>query len=314
MAAHLRGAQTVGTPMRELTECLVCKGNKFSEYAQSTFSGSVHDASQYFLANRRGVVHGRIVECRDCGFKFTNPQFNARDYDDIYKDAPRDSTISMETADARRFRRLAKYVRQDVDNRHRFLDFGCGRGGFLEAMNDPAGNGFEVGVPSKFMAGASTVTTGRFFDVVGREPFIDGAFDFITAFDVFEHLPDLAEYVDALSRLLTPKGRLIVTVPDGASWNAKLSGRRWNMYLLEHLWYFHQKTLNTFMNGAGFRQISHRSVPYDASLAHLARRVGQTYAAFPPSLAKLLPEFVIPVPIGVMYSVFEKSKPSKPTT
>ena len=84
------------------------------------------------------------------------------------------------------------------------------------------------------------------------------------------------------------------------------------MYLLEHLWYFDQKMLNKFMNGAGFRQISNRSVPYDASLAHLARRVGQTYAAFPPSLAKLLPEFVIPVPIGVMYSVFEKSKP--PTT
>ena len=97
--------------MRELTECLVCKGNKFSEYARSTFSGSVHDASQYFLANRRGVVHGRIVECRDCGFKFTNPQFNARDYDDIYKDAPRDSTLSMETADARsEVERIAREV------------------------------------------------------------------------------------------------------------------------------------------------------------------------------------------------------------
>jgi SAM-dependent methyltransferase len=295
----------MGTAMRELTECLVCKGGRFSEYARSTFSGSVHDASKYFLANRRGVVHGGIVECRACGFKFTNPQFNARDYDDIYKDAPR-STISMETADARRFRRLAKYVRQDVGNRQRFLDFGCGRGGFLAAMNDPAGHGFEVGAPSKFMAGASTVTTGRFFDLVGPEPFTDEAFDFITAFDVFEHLPDLADYVDVLSRLLIPKGRLIVTVPDGSSWNARLSGRRWNMYLLEHLWYFDQKTLNTFMNGRGFRQISHRSVPYDASLAHLARRVGQTYGAFSPSLAKLLPEFVIPVPIGVMYSVFEK--------
>ncbi len=299
--------------MRELTECLVCKGNKFVEYAPNMFSGSVHDASQYFLAHRRGAVHGRIVECKDCGFKFTNPQFNARDYDDIYKGASHDLIISMETADARRFRRLAKYVLQDVGSRRRFLDFGCGRGGFLEAMNDPAGHGFEVGDASQFMAGASTVTTGRFFDVLGREPFTDGAFDFITAFDVFEHLPDLPEYVDALSRLLTPTGRLVVTVPDAASWNARLSGRRWNMYLLEHLWYFDQKTLDTFMNRAGFRQISHRSVPYDASLAHLVRRVGQTYGTFPPSVAKLLPEFVIPVPIGVIYSVFEKSKPSKPS-
>jgi SAM-dependent methyltransferase len=255
------------------------------------------------------VVHGTIVKCKSCRFKFTNPQFEADEYDDFYKAAPGPdgSQIEMELADNRRFGRLARYVRGDVEGRARFLDFGCGHGGFLAAMNDPLGTGFEVGQPSSFMVGPSRVTTGKFFNVAGCKPFEDGAFDFITSFDVFEHLPNLDKYVDALGRLLAPKGRLVVTVPDAASWNARVAGRRWNMYLLEHLWFFDENTLNVFMKRASFRQIRHRKLPYDASLAHIVRRVGQTYNWSMPALSKALSDIVLPIPIGLMYSVFEKA-------
>ena len=178
--------------MRCLAECLVCSGTDFKIYAESTYSAGPQNAAQYFLANRRGVVHGKIVKCKTCGFKFTNPQFEAGEYEEIYNAAPGPdgSHIDMEKADSRRFGRLARYVRGDVGEGARFLDFGCGRGGFLTAMNDPLGTGFEVGEPSTYMVGPSRVTTGRFFDVAGRAPFKDGAFDFITSFDVFEHLPN----------------------------------------------------------------------------------------------------------------------------
>jgi len=109
-------------------------------------------------------------------------------------------------------------------------------------MNEEAGLGFEVGEPGIRTVGPSRITTGRFFDLLGREPFADGVFDFITAFDVLEHLPDLDKYLHALGRLLVPGGRLVVTLPDAGSWMATLSGRRWNMYLLEHLWFFDEST------------------------------------------------------------------------
>jgi SAM-dependent methyltransferase len=297
--------------MHSLAECPVCSGADFETFAESTFSGAPEDAAQYFLANRRGVVHGTIVKCKSCGLKFTNPQFKFEDYYELYKSAPGPdgSRIPMEEADSRRFSRLARCVRSDVGGRGRFLDFGCGQGGFLAAMNDPLGIGFEVGEPSTFMVGPSKVTTGRFFDVAGREPLENGAFDFITSFDVFEHLPNLDKYAVALGRLLAPNGRLIITVPDAASWNARLSGRRWNMYLLEHLWYFDETTLRMFMERAGFRQIHHRKVPYDAPLSHVVRRAGQTYKWFIPSLSKGLGDIILPLPVGLMYSVFEKSPP-----
>ncbi len=275
---------------------------------ESTFSGTPLEAAPFFLANRHGVVHGQIQRCQRCAFTFTNPQFFPDEYNVAYQNAPKaaESQVTLEDGDDRRFRRLARNVRNDVGNFGRFLDFGCGRGGFLLAMNDPAGVGFEVGAPSVFSVGPSQVTTGLFFDVAGTAGFEKGTFDLITAFDVFEHLPDLDKYVEVLSSLLKPHGHLVITVPDIGSWNARISGSRWNMILLEHLWYFNKQTLKTFMEKSGFRETRHRTLPYDAPLAHIARRVAQTYGLPTPQFGRALSSVVVPVPIGLMYGVFQR--------
>ncbi len=293
--------------MRYLSECLVCSGTTFTTYMEGTFSGAPLDAPRFFLANRLGVVHGQVQRCQNCGFTFTNPQFSPDEYNEIYKNAPGpgDAKATLDEGDTRRFRRLASIVRSDAGEFGPFLDFGCGRGGFLHAMNDPAGVGFEVGEPAVHSIGPSQVTTGRLLDVAGSAGFEKGSFDLITAFDVFEHLPDLDRYIEVLSGLLRPRGHLVITVPDVDSWNAKVSGRRWNMYLLEHLWYFNRNTLQTFMKRAGFRETRLRILPYDAPLEHILRRVSQTYGFSAPKFGPALSSFVLPVPIGLMYAVFE---------
>jgi hypothetical protein len=118
--------------------------------------------------------------------------------------------------------------------------------------------------------------------------------------------PILTNNLHALGRLLVPDGRLVVTVPDAGSWMATLSGRRWNMYLLEHLWFFDESTLTAFMARAGFRQTCSRKVSYDASLAHIMRRLAQTFAPAAAPFGRALPEIILPVPAGVMYGVFER--------
>ena len=293
--------------MRSITECLVCSGASFMTLIESTFSGAPLDAAPFFLSNRHGVVHGQIQRCQTCGFTFTNPQFLADDYNEIYKNAPKssDSEASLREADAQRSRRLAKIVRNDIGKFDRFLDFGCGSGGFLLAMDDPAGVGFELGEPGVFSVGPSQVTTGRFLDVAGTDRFEKGSFDLITSFYVFEHLPDLDKYVEALSSLLRPGGHLVIGVPNVGSWNARLSRSHWNNYLLEHLWYFNRKTLQRFMERAGFHETRYRSISYDAPLAHIVRRVAQRYGLPAPQFGPKLSSIVFPVPIGLMYGVFK---------
>lgn len=293
--------------MRYLTTCLVCSGTGFKTHLESTFTGGPEDAAPYFLAHRIGVTRGQIQQCQSCGFIFTNPQFFAEDYNDIYRDAPRpaQSEITLHAGDARRFRRLAKLVREDVGEFDRFLDFGCGSGGFLVAMDDPSGIGLELGESGTLPVGRSQIKTGHLFDVIGSPGFEKGSFDLITSFDVFEHLPDLDKYLKALKSLLKPGGHLVITVPDVGRWNARLAGSRWNMFLLEHLWYFNKRTLKAFMQKEGFRETHHRVLPYDAPVAHIVRRVTQTYGLPTPEFGPTLSGVVLPVPIGLMYGAFK---------
>lgn len=293
--------------LRYLTQCLVCSGSSFTDCIEGDFFGTPQEAARFFLAHRHGVVKGRIQRCDRCGFTFTNPQFFPKDYDEIYAHAPKptDSRITLHAGDARRFRRLAKVVRKDVGEVGRFLDFGCGRGGFLVAMDDPNGVGFELGERGSLTVGQSLIKTGHFLDMAGSPGFEHGSFDLITSFDVFEHLPDLDQYVQALRALLKPGGHIVITVPDIGRWNAKLAGSRWNMYLLEHLWYFNRQTLHAFMKRAGFRETHHRVLPYDAPVAHIVRRVAQTYRLPVPEFGPKLSSIVFPVPIGLMYGAFK---------
>ena len=293
--------------MRYLTRCLVCSGTALKTHLESTFTGGPEDAAPYFLAHRIGVTRGQIQRCESCGFIFTNPQFFAEDYNDIYRDAPRPdhSKVTLHAGDARRFRRLAKIVRKDVGRFDRFLDFGCGRGGFLVAMDDPSGIGFELGETGTLSVGRSQIKTGHLLDLIGSPGFEKRSFDLITSFDVFEHLPDLDKYLKALKSLLKPGGHLVITVPDIGRWNARLAGSRWNMFLLEHLWYFNKRTLSAFMQTEGFRETHHRVLPYDAPVAHIVRRITQTYGLPTPEFGPMLSSVVLPVPIGLMYGAFK---------
>jgi SAM-dependent methyltransferase len=292
--------------MKEIENCLVCSSREHLEYLPSCFSGSVDEAANYFLSNRKAVVHGRIVQCSSCGFRFTNPQFEPDEYHHIYSLAEGHSSDLLREAQVNRFRRLARFVSEDVPSKANLFDFGCGDGGFLKELSAARKTGFDVGSPHVVETADSVLYYGEMSELMGTEPFTDGSFDTITAIDVFEHIPSLDATIEMLRSLLATGGHLVVTVPDRDSWAARLSGRKWNMILLEHLWYFNRDNLRSLMERFGFRETAHRSVPYDTSMAHLMRRVTQTYK-LPYVLNQApLPKVNIPLPIGIMYSAFQR--------
>lgn len=290
--------------------CVVCGSHKNVCLYEVTFSGSVATAAEYFLSHRKAVAHGQILRCGDCGFVFTSPQFTPAEYSEIYQRVSAQSKGKadpiFQAAEKIRFARLSKFVRQ-YTGEGSFLDFGCGHGGFLDIMDDDRGLGFEVGPPGSRQSSAGhKIVTGNFLELAGQYPFADEAFSFITAFDVLEHLPDLPLYIDALRGMTQQGGHVIVTVPNIASIVARMAGKRWNMILLEHLWYFTPKTLCQLFESHGFEHVVTRSIPYDAQLSHLINRVAQTYRINIPTPPQCLGSLVLPIPIGLMASVFKR--------
>jgi SAM-dependent methyltransferase len=289
--------------------CLICESLAQRPLYPATYTGSIDEAATYFLANRTTTAHGPIVHCGDCGFVFTSPRFSNLEYDRIYREIllPADPDPSFERAKVARFKRLAAIVHKFQPRETPFLDFGCGDGGFLRQFNSPGGRGFEIGTEGRRMVGRCEIVTGDWATVAGSRIFPPAAFDFVVAFDVLEHLPRISEDLTLIRTVLRTGGQLFVSVPNCESFVAKAMGKRWNMLLLEHLWYFSPKTLERMMARYGFELLAVRSVPYDAPIAHLGTRLAQTFGMTGTFRGGPISRLVLPIPAGIMLGVFRKT-------
>ncbi len=292
--------------MRELEECIVCEGASFEGLHEATFRGTWEQAVPYFLTDRQKAVHGNIVRCRQCGFVFANPQFEGADYARIYGRIPAvvpPGAQGRQRAAVARFRRLRERVLGHRES-GRFLDLGCADGGFLKAMTGFDGVGFEVrGGDFGGETRGGDIVTGDFLEYCRDFPDrSDRPFDFVTAWDVFEHLPDLEDYLVAVRSILKDQGFLLCTLPDISSLAARISGRRWNCILLEHLWYFTPETFRRFVGRAGFEVVKVGPFRYAVDLRTLLLRMAQTYGGKPSRLPSFLADVVVELPIGLMFA------------
>ena len=288
--------------MRHVNTCLACDGRSFDERYPATFDGGWRDAVPYFLTGRIKAVHGRIVRCRDCGFVFTSPQFAPGDYERIYAAVHADGGAGRPSRT--RLAGLAQRVRQ-AESAGRFLDFGCGSGAFLEAMADYDGTGFEVAhdVPEGAIRRGRLVTGNILANAIENCGLAPASFDFIVSWDVLEHLAEPRLQMKRLNALLKPGGRLYLTLPNAASWVARLSREKWNMLLLEHLWYFEPSTLARFLVNCGFTVDTVRPIGYPVDLATVFQRARQTYGAWVPRAPAFLSNINVKLPIGLMFVV-----------
>jgi len=126
-----------------------------------------------------------------------------------------DAYFAHAEADRARWDDLLRRVRLEASRCARVLDVGCGGGDFLRwlAARAPATErcGIELDPIRAERARAADpqahVAAGSVVDALAAVP---GAFDLITLWDVFEHLPDPAAALDALAGRLAPGGALFV--------------------------------------------------------------------------------------------------------
>ena len=110
---------------------------------------------------------------------------------------------------------------------HSVLDVGCGTGALGEAAT-LAGNrvtGVELAESAVAIASARMERVLRFdvTDVAGLRTALGGQFERIVFADILEHLPDPLPVLAAYKDLLTPDGRVIVSLPNVAAWTVRLA-------------------------------------------------------------------------------------------
>jgi SAM-dependent methyltransferase len=204
-----------------------------------------------------------VVECKECRlirlFPRPAPEELQHYYPENYWFDP-----GADTADkmAELWRRLvlgdhARFVRRALEaagGEGRVLDVGCGGGLLLRELNlaqDRAfGLDFSVNAASvAWSTNGVPVACGS----LPRAPFPPQSFSVITMFHVLEHLYDPTAYLEAAGWLLKPDGRLVIQVPNAASWQFLMFGENWNgLDIPRHLIDFKASDLEGLLDACGF--------------------------------------------------------------
>jgi SAM-dependent methyltransferase len=223
----------------------------------------------------------QIVECRRCRLIHLFPQPAPAELADYYPpgywfDA------SAEIAD-----RLGQIYRRFVLRDHlRFarraiaasgkagvvLDVGCGGGLFLSMLAE--GGARVVGLDLSLDAAKIAWRRHAVPTVCARlshTPFASESCGTITMFHVLEHLYDPHACVEEAHRLLRPDGRLVVQVPNAASWQFLLLGSSWRgVEIPRHLLLFRPSDLEVLLDRCGFELVRSKHFSLRDSPACLA--------------------------------------------
>lgn len=136
----------------------------------------------------------------------------------------------------------------------RILDLGCGAGEFIAELQK---SGFEVfGIDfdkkaieiAKNEFGLKNVFSESLEEFLVRKDF--EKFDFVTFFEVLEHLEDPSDFISKAKRLLKPSGKIVFSTPSRE--RVLVNANKWD-FPPHHLSRWDKKSLESIFNRNGFQ-------------------------------------------------------------
>jgi len=230
--------------MEKLSNCPVCGHTHFTPF----LNAKDHTVSQEQF---------QLVECQQCGFVFTNPRPAQENLGKYYKSL---NYVSHSDTSAGFINKLYKQVRKITLNQkyklikpylenNNLLDIGSGAGAFLNAVKQKGVDVFGVEPDTE----TREISVRKYGIDVRNESalteFKPDFFSVITMWHVLEHVHNLEERIKDIKRILAPKGRLFVAVPNHTSFDAVYYKEHWAAYdVPRHLYHFTPVTIRKLFN------------------------------------------------------------------
>ncbi|QIP11463.1 methyltransferase domain-containing protein [Spirosoma aureum] len=246
--------------METVNSCPVCGSTKFTPYLV---------CKDYLVSNQ----NFNIEQCETCGFRLTNPRPDEKTIGSYYKSeqyvSHNDESSGVINTAYRLVRNYTLRSKLNLINKlnggpGRILDVGCGTGAFLDTSKQ---GGWQVMGMEPDPDARAVAQKKLEADIQPNLRALDGAtpFDIITLWHVLEHIPDLNETVPQLNKLLSPKGTLLIAVPNSDSYDAHYFKEYWAAYdVPRHLQHFTPSTIKLLFKKHGLTCIEQKPMVFDA--------------------------------------------------
>ncbi|MCU0447298.1 MAG: class I SAM-dependent methyltransferase [Microscillaceae bacterium] len=217
-----------------------------------------------------------IVQCQNCGFRFTNPRPTEAESGQYYQS---ENYISHSNTRKGLINQLYQVVRQralrsklrlinqllEPNAAKKILDYGCGTGAFLHTCQQ---NGWQIaGVEPDAGARsqAQSLTHTPIFSDIFQPEFAQATYSVISLWHVLEHVHQLDRTLEQLKALLAPEGTLLIAVPNSNSQDAQKFGEHWAAYdVPRHLYHFVPETMEKLLAKHQLKLVKYLPMYYDA--------------------------------------------------
>ena len=164
-----------------------------------------------------------------------------------------------------RMRKKIKKILNILNNKGSLLDYGCGTGDFLLKAKNAGLSVAGIEPHQKARETAALKTNTKVFRSKEGAETNPNKYDIITLWHSLEHVLDLEQTITFLKNKLSPKGKIVVAVPNYKSFDAKYYKDKWAAYdTPRHIWHFDQASIKKLFSLHGLVLIEKKRSFWDA--------------------------------------------------
>ena len=292
--------------------------------------------------NYKPVIRGRdrlhglpgeftVVECRDCGLKFTNPRPSEDELAYYYPEnygphttrlidlGSEDNFFWKQVETVIKHSPLGPLLRKLIHSKATFipdlpeeatvLELGCATGSFLNSLRRKGWNLYGVEVAKSPAAYAQEqLGLNVFCGTLEERDFPDNNFDAIFAWHTVEHLANPRKTLKEIRRVLKRDGYFAFSVPNAGCWEFYVFREKWYaLDLPRHLSHYTLASIKKLLEATDFRV---EKVLYQKDIINIVvspaywlediigkNKISQVLRSFPTSNSKFLALLSLPLAI-----------------
>jgi 2-polyprenyl-3-methyl-5-hydroxy-6-metoxy-1,4-benzoquinol methylase len=226
-------------------------------------------AKDYTVSNE--MFH--IVTCDSCRLIYTNPRPAANEAGPYYHATAYISHSDTNEGIVNKLYHMVRkitlqsktnWIEPEKKGNKELLDIGCGNGHFLAAAKEKGWNINGVELDPETAARAAKLT-GHTIAPSLNEIDSEKKFQVITLWHVLEHVYELDEYFQFFKSRLAKDGKLLLALPNPASFDANYFEEYWAAYdVPRHIYHFTPATISALAAKYGFSLRKSRGLIFDS--------------------------------------------------
>lgn len=231
-------------------------------------------SDEFVLLHKTKQYH--FGRCRNCGFFYLNPmpKMTEEEIRQFYQSYSYNRQFIQNFEE---YRSLIQYSLEgkintiknlleinNIDQSWKFLDIGCGGGGYVYAAKELGLEAHGVDIDANSCAFAQSMGLNVFNGELKEAGYPNGYFDIIQIKQVLEHISDPREFLSEVRRILSDRGIVVIDVPNqnGLIPNIKiLLNWKNNEYgflqPMRHLYAYTAESLKYLLEQIGLQVIKH---------------------------------------------------------